>query len=178
MGNKIGKRILITILTAGVLVGAYLGYVRYFIELQDRTVELCVDLNDVKAMAAYEKMPLGPILEEIRKKGIISVGVLEETLPEANALGELYYTKGSGIFRFRHLNPKLYSLYERGLIKPHRTYIYAPFDIVRKRIYNQLEWALGIERIRFLGREIMEVDEAEEEIRKLGLGFLKPKKSS
>lgn len=171
MLDRIGKGLLILILTVGVLTGAFLGYSRYFIELQDRTVELCVDLNDVKKIAAYEKRPLGPILDEIKKKGIVSLGLFEETLPEASVLGELYYAKGTGINRFRTLNPRLYSLYQRGYIKPDRTYIYTPFSKVRKRVYDQLKWALGEKSINFIGSDILEVDEAEEELRELGLGL-------
>ncbi len=170
MLEKIGKGTLIVILTIGVLLGAYLGFTRYFIELQDRTVELCVDLNDVKKIAAFEKKPLGPILDEIKMRGIASVGLFEETLPDANALGELYYTKGSGVLRLK-LNPIFCRLGKKGLIKPDRTYFYIPSDDVRKRAYQQLKWVIGTRNIKFYGKKIFEVNEAEEELRDLGLGI-------
>ncbi|NQT29742.1 MAG: hypothetical protein HQ596_04150 [Candidatus Saganbacteria bacterium] len=171
MLSKIGKGILVVILCAAVLVGAYLGSRRYFVELQDRTIELCVDLNDLKTIAAYEKRPLGPVLDEVRKRGIISVGIFEETLPDANALGELHYTKGSGILRSPQTIPAFTQLKSKGLIKPERTYIYIPSDDIRKRVYNQLKLTLGKNNINFIGREIMEVDEAEENLRGLGIGM-------
>ena len=59
MLSKIGKGVLVIILSLGVIVGGYLGYYRYFVELQDRTVEICVDLNDLKKIAAFEKA-IGP----------------------------------------------------------------------------------------------------------------------
>ena len=170
MVDKIGKGILIAILTVGVLVGAYLGYARYFVELQERTVELCVDLNDVKRMAAIDKKPLGPILDEIRQRGIVSVGVFEETLPDANAQGEIYSTKGSGVMRIK-LNPLYCKLGLKGKIKPALTYIYAPHDDARKRIYSQLGMVLGKGKIKFYDKDKLEIDEAEEELRGLGLGI-------
>jgi hypothetical protein len=170
MVDKIGKGILIAILTIGVLVGAYLGYTRYFVELQERTVELCVDLNDVKRMAAIDKKPLGPILDEIRKRGIVSVGVFEETLPDANALGEIYYTKGSGVMRIK-LNPLYCTLGKKGKIRLPRTYIYAPHDDARRRIYSQLSMVLGKGKIKFYDKDKLEVDEAEAELREVGLGI-------
>ncbi|MBU0672139.1 MAG: hypothetical protein KJ732_03825 [Candidatus Margulisbacteria bacterium] len=171
MIDKIGKGILILILTASVLVGGYLGYYRYFIELQDRTVELCVDLNDLRKIAAFEKKPLGPILEEVKKQGIVSIGLFEETLPDAAVAGELFYAKGSGLRRFKDLPRKMFLLVDSCVTKPDRTYIYAPEAMVRKRVYDQLQWLLGKKQIKFYGSEILEVNEAEEEIREIGLGL-------
>jgi len=171
MGNRIGRLILSLILTAGVLLGAYLGFMRYLSEVHSRTLELVVDLNDVKKMAAFEKKPLSPILDEIKNIGIAGVGVFEETLADANAIGELYYAKGSGIQRFKQLSPVLNSFCELGRIRPDRTYIYVPEKRVRKRVYNQLRAALGEKAIKFLNQEVLEIDEAEEELQSLGIGM-------
>jgi hypothetical protein len=163
MVKKIGSWFLALILTAAVILGAYLGFVRFLQEIGGKTVELVVDLNDVKKMAAYEKKPLGPVLDRIRKTGISEIGVFEETLPDAAAIGEVYYAKGAGFSRLK--------LLQAGKIRPDQTYIYAPDETVRKRIYNQLKWALGEKAIHFSGRNILVVDEAEEELRVLGLGI-------
>lgn len=170
MVRRIGRGILILILTAAVLLGAYLGFVRYLTESGGKTVELVVDLNDLKKMAGYEKKPLGQVLDEVRKIGISSLGVFEETLPDANALGELYYAKGSGILRLKNLRPAL------GKISPPRTYIYVPEAVVRKRVFNQLKWVLGDRPLKFLSKETIEVDELEEELRMLGLGISESQK--
>jgi Family of unknown function (DUF5693) len=170
MIKTIGKTILIILITIGVLVGAYLGYTRYFVEIQERTVELCVDLNDLKRMANFENKPLGPILDEVKKRGIVSVGVFEETLPDANSLGEIYYTSGSGAMRIK-LNPLYCKLGKKGLIKTGRTYIYSPNALARKRIYKQLSWMLTPNNLKFYGNKILEVNESESEIRDLGLGI-------
>ena len=171
MLNKIGKGILISVLCASVLLGAYLGFARNLAELQDRAVELCVDLNDIKKIAAFEKKPLGPILDEMKKIGIVSIGLFEETLPDANALGELYYATGSGIARMGQTYPAFQTLLKRQWIKNDHTYIYIPKDEVRKRVRNQLEYVLGGESIRFIGKDVLEISEAEEDMRELGLGI-------
>jgi len=97
MFNRFTKGLLITILTLAVILGAFLAYSRYFVELQNRGVELCVDLNDLKKLAVLERVPLDKIITEVKKRGVTLVGVFEETLPDASALGELYYAKGVGI---------------------------------------------------------------------------------
>ena len=168
MRNSLFKNILVAVLTLAVLLGAYLGFVRYLSELGGKQVELVVDLNDLKKMAAYEKRPLGPVLDEIRQTGISEIGVFEETLPDAAALGELVYAKGSGVLRLPH--PAFAPLVRAGLIKPDAVYIYAPDGAVRKRIFDQLRWALGDKAVRAAGGIII-ADEVEEELRELGLGI-------
>jgi hypothetical protein len=169
--DKISKLFLIAVLTVAVLVGAFLGAQRYFIELQQKNVSLCVDLNDLRTIAAYDKKPLGTVLSEVRKTGINAIGVFEETLPDAAAAGELSYVKGSGLLRLPEAFPWATSLIGRNLIRPERTYIYSPNEEVRERVYNQLMWALGEKEVNFLGKSVIEVNEIEEELRGLGLGL-------
>ena len=170
MLDRLGKGILMLIVTLGVLLGAYLGLVRYRLEIQDKTVQLCVDLNDVKKIAAYEKVPLPQILTALKEQGINSLGVFEETLPDAGAMGEIYYAKGSGILKLKASMPVFDALIKKGLIKPERTYIFAPFDEARKRISNHFLWLFGKENVLFVSNEVLEVNEPEEEIRSVGLG--------
>lgn len=171
MLDKLGKVILIIVLTICVILGGYLGYYRYFIELQDRTVELCVDLNDLKKIAAYDDKPLGPIMDELGKIGVVSIGVFEQTLPDAAVDGQIYYAKGSGVRRL-NARPKDFNKFvEMCHIKGKKTYIYAPEDDIRKRIYKQLKIAVGERNLKFLSKDIIEINEAEEELRCLGLGL-------
>lgn len=167
MVKKLVTLVLSVVLTAAVILGAYLGLVRFFGEAGGKNVELVVDLKDLKKMAAFEKKPLGPVLDEVRKIGISRIGVFEETLPEAGALGEIYYAKGSGVIRLKGF---LSNLQISG-IKPDATYIYAPDLDVMKRIYDQLKWALGAKTLQLANNQILEVDEPEEELRGLGLGI-------
>jgi len=171
MVKKITWGIMIMVLTAGVLLGAYLGLARFLLETQNRVVMVVVDLNDLKKMAAYEKKPLTPILEEIRKLGFVGIGEFEETLPEANVNGELYCVKGTGIERIAKLFPPFKSLIEGKKIKAQNTYLYIPEDKVRQRVFHQLRWVLGEKAVRFLGKEVLEIEEAEEELRPLGIGL-------
>jgi len=159
------------ILTLAVLLGAYLGFMRYRQEVQNRTVELVIDLNDLKKMAAYEKKPLSPILDQVRKLGISGIGVFEETLPDAGVMGEIYYADGSGIMREKDLIPAFSSLVKNNRIKAGRTYLYISEPAAKQRIYSQLRWAVGEGAIRFLTPNVIEVEEVESELRPLGLGI-------
>ena len=171
MTNKYISGLVIAILTMAVLVGAYLTYSRYFIEVQNKTVELCVDLNDLKKVAAQDKRPLLSLLQEIKELGFNSIGVFEQTLAEASSQGDLFYMAGSGVLSTTLKNTPFDTIKNKGLIKPGRTYICAPDDTVRLRVYNHLESTLGKGKLQFLGRDIFEVDETSEELSTLGLGI-------
>ena len=165
MANKKGYGIFVLILTLSVIFGAYLGFVRFNSENKSRAVELAMDLNDLKKMAAYEKKPLAPILDEIRKLGVSAVGVFEETLPDANAAGEIYYAKGSGLLKLPN------ALFKQVKISPEKTYIYFPQETVKSRVADQLRCALGDGNVRQLSPAILEINAIEEELRPLGLGI-------
>ncbi|MCU0641641.1 MAG: DUF5693 family protein [Candidatus Margulisbacteria bacterium] len=171
MIDKLNRAILLLVLTAAVLLGAYLGLLRLTAESGGRAVELVLDLNDLKKMAAFEKKPIGTVLQEVRALGITELGVFEETLPDGAANGELFYVKGSGLLRLKERPAALSALAARGLIKPDRTYVYLLDAGARRRVADQLRWALGDRSARFLGRNVLELDELEEDLRLLGLGL-------
>lgn len=173
------KRIIFGILKISliisVLVGCYFGLERYLAEHETRAVRVVIDLNDLKKAAAFEKKPLANVLKEVRKIGFSELGVFEETLPDANAQGEIYYAKGASIRKLAAFSPVFSAKIKE--IKPDRTYIFAPFQESRKRIADELAYALGAKAVRFLGQEVIEVDEAEEELRVLGLGISETQKN-
>lgn len=171
MIDKIGRGFLVLLLSAAVLLGAFLGVSRFLAERGGSSIELVMDLNDIKRMAAYEKKPLDMVLNEIKKLGITDIGLFEQTLPDANAVGEINYAKGEGLLRLKSSSPALSALIAKGKVQSDRVYIYAPDSQVRKRVYNQLELALGEGPLKFLGQDVIEVDELEEELRGLGLGI-------
>lgn len=170
MFDKPIKWLMILVLSLAILQGAYLGLQKYKVEAKAKNIELCVDLNDLKTIAAYEKKPLTPILEEINKLGITAIGVFEETLPDAIAQGEVSYVKGSALWEAIKFNPKFAQLSVETKISPLSTYIHVPDNIIRKRLSDQLTWALGQNNVQEIN-EVLCVNEAEESIRSLGLGF-------
>jgi hypothetical protein len=172
MIDKIGRIILVLILTAAVLLGAYLGLKRFLAESASRNIELVVDLNDLKRLAAYEKKPLATVLRQLKDLGVTGLGVFEQTLADANAAGELYYAKGSGLLKLKgQLPAPLAELVKQNKIVADRTYVYLPDKEARQRIGSQLIWAVGAKAVRFINREILEIDELEESLRLTGLGI-------
>ncbi|MBN3032682.1 MAG: hypothetical protein JW873_01160 [Candidatus Saganbacteria bacterium] len=169
MNKNFGRGVLVAVLTAAVLLGAYLGIVRFFAEALGRQVRLVVDLDGVKEMAACEKRPLAEVLGRIREAGISAAGVFEETLPDAAAAGELAYAKGSGVLRLKA--PLFAPLWRGQALDPDSTYLYIPEARVRARIAGELAWVFGAQAVKPVGQLFLAVDAAEEELRGLGLGI-------
>ena len=171
MFEKVGRGLLIVVLAAAVIVGGWLGFIRYETERQDRTVELCVDYRDIRKIAAFERKPLGTVLDEVKEIGISSVGLFEETLPDASAQGEIYYAQGAGILRLGDQNQNFRSLISRNLIKPNKTYLYVPINAVRERFFNLIQLAIGKDNVGYADNSVIEVNATEEDLRSLGLGI-------
>lgn len=171
MADKITKILLSLILTVAVLLGAYLGWQRHMIESESKTVELAIDYNDLKTISAASHYPFDKLLNEVKQRGIVSIGLREETLPEANVLGEVYYISGSAIFRSPQLNPRFANLKNRKLISKDKVYILSTNPTVRKRILLQLGLLLPKDRITTLGPDVIVVNEGEIALRDAGMGM-------
>jgi hypothetical protein len=154
-----------------VITGGYLAYQRHNIETSSKTVELAMDWRDIQTLAALSKYPVDKLLTEIKALGITSIGVFEETLADANALGEIYYAGGSGILRFAGLNSTLSGLTAKKLIRPDRTYILSYNPEIRKRIDRELRCALPKESVKIIGEKVIEVNESEVRLKDLTLGI-------
>ncbi len=157
------KFILSIILTLAVLQGALLGFIRYSVEQSNNTVELVVDYADFKQASLS--------LQELKEVGITSIALLEQTPMEASANGELYFASGAGILNYRNLSPFLRSYANRGLISANKTYFLIKDPTVRIRVLDHLKATFSKQKIKFLGRNIIEVNENVEAVSTLGIGF-------
>ena len=171
MLDRLTKALLVVFLCLSIGVGGWLAYQKHLSEGGSRTVELVMDFRDLQMLSALSKVPLNNLLDEIKSRGIVSIGLMEETLPDAQALGEVVYAGGTGIERLKGLNPILDKLIAEKKIKPSATYIFSLNAPTRKRIKQQLQFILIKDEVKSLGENIIEVNEAEVRLRDVGLGL-------
>ncbi|MBI5698955.1 hypothetical protein HZC35_01415 [Candidatus Saganbacteria bacterium] len=171
MLDKLTRALLVIFLCLSIGVGGWLAYQKHGAEGGSRTVELVMDFRDLQMLSALSKVPLDKLLDEIKSRGIVSVGLLEETLPDAQALGEIVYAGGTGIERLKGLSPILDKLIIEKKIKPSATYILSLNSSARKRIKQQLQFILIKDEVKTLGENVIEVNEAEVRLREVGLGL-------
>ena len=171
MNDRVLKIIFAMILSLSVVLGGFLAYRRHLVESDSRTVELAMDWRDLGTLAALSRYPMDKLLDEVHIRGITSIGLFEETLEEASSLGELYFASGSGIIRFKEVNPVLAGLVKKNEIKPERSYLLCFNPEVRKRVERQLGYAFPKTAIRNLGAKVIEIDESAIRLRDLTVGI-------
>jgi len=171
MLDKATKIIFSIVLTAAVLTGGLLAYQRHVIESASKTVELVMDWRDIQTLSALSKYPTDKLLTDIKARGITSIGLFEETLNDAAAMGEIYHAGGSGILRIKALNPILSDLVSKREIKPEKTYLLSYNPEIRKRIMRQLHYTLPNGSIRNIGEKVIELDESEIMLKDIGVGM-------
>jgi hypothetical protein len=171
MLDKLTKVLLTIILCLAIGLGGFLAYQKHNAETSSRRVELTMDFRDLQMLSALSKVPLDKLLDEVKSRGIVSIGLLEETLPDAQALGEVMYAGGTGVLRLKGLNPMLDDLISKKKIKPQATYILSLNASALKRIKQQLNFILIKDDLKSLGEKVLEVNESEIRLREVGLGL-------
>ena len=171
MLDRLTKVLLTIILCLAIGLGGFLAYQKHQAETSSSRVELTMDFRDLQMLSALSKVPLDKLLDEVRSRGIVSIGLLEETLPDAQALGEVMYAGGTGVMRLKGLNPLLDDLIKQKKIKPQATYILSLNASALKRIKQQLNFILIKDDLKSLADKVLEVNESEIRLREVGLGL-------
>ncbi|MBI5701302.1 hypothetical protein HZC34_05620 [Candidatus Saganbacteria bacterium] len=171
MAERISKILLSMILTLAVLTGAWLGFQRHGIESESKTIELAMDYNDLKTISALSHYSFDKLLGDIKERGVVSIGVREETLSEASTMGEIYYVTGSGIARSPDINLELKKLARKKLISGDKTYIISTNDTSRTRIAGQLSSMLPEKDIIPLKKNIVEISQGDVLLKDAGVGL-------
>src|SRR3989339_242505 len=166
--NNLTKIIFSIILTISVLLGAYLAFVRHNIESKSMTVELAMDYNDLKLLSsldrkfsindasdpepAYkiENISLEELLDIIKNIGIVSIGLKDETLKEANVEGEIYYTATDALKENMLDSDKIKKILKKHHLYEGYTYFITKNSNIAKRIGANL--SAGVDRM--LGKEL------------------------
>ncbi|MFB3882550.1 MAG: DUF5693 family protein [Armatimonadota bacterium] len=82
-------RLLIFLLVVGVAASAYLAAGRWRIEQANRTVEVIVDADDARLVAAASGKPMGELLAELRQSGAGALAVREMTVGDLAGSGRV-----------------------------------------------------------------------------------------
>ncbi|MCX5726110.1 MAG: DUF5693 family protein [Candidatus Saganbacteria bacterium] len=114
------------------------------------------------------------ILSKLKKIGIRSIALPEETLVDARDRGLLTYAAGYEIldsFRLSYtVSPMFKKLLKKNKINPRSFYIAFGNKNSLKRIKEELELALGRAQVKKIGA-ILEVSDSREELELLGIGM-------
>lgn len=86
--------VLLAIIAIGLVMALYLNFERHEIEQKNNTVELAMEYENLRRLAALEGLPEEKVLLEFKKAGINSLMIFDTTLERLSKKGELYVATG------------------------------------------------------------------------------------
>lgn len=86
--------VLLAIIAIGLMMALYLNFERHEIEQKNNTVELAMEYENLRRLAALEGLPEEKVLLEFKKAGINSLMIFDTTLERLSKKGELYVATG------------------------------------------------------------------------------------
>ena len=81
--------VLLAIVAIGLVMALYLNFERYEVEQKNNTVELAMEYENLRRLAALEGLPEEKVLLEFKKAGINSLMIFDTTLERLSKKGEL-----------------------------------------------------------------------------------------
>jgi len=189
MKNRIIFYLLVLVIAAAVAAGAVEGYKRVLIEQKNTSVELAMDLSDIKKISLRDGIPADIVLKSFKQAGITSIALTEDTLETLELSGKLSWLTGyeqntlRKISRTYKIKGKL-STYAKSIsdpllrtqkraAKPDSSLSYAVTEDkdVLKWIKTQLGIMLGKGRVKQIAPDELQITDDEEDLMELGLGI-------
>ncbi|MCX5749301.1 MAG: DUF5693 family protein [Candidatus Saganbacteria bacterium] len=189
MKNKIILYLLIAILAIGVAAGAIEGYKRIVVEAKNTSVELAMDLSDIKKISLRDGLPVDAVLRQFKDAGITSIALAEDTLETLELQGKLSWLTGYEQDTLRNIsktykikgrlssyaksisNPLLKTPKREAKPNPSLSYAITEDMDVLNRIKSQLEIVLGKRNVSLTVPDELEITDDEEDLMELGLGI-------
>ncbi|OGC14274.1 hypothetical protein A2526_02655 [candidate division WOR-1 bacterium RIFOXYD2_FULL_36_8] len=174
--NKLTKVLLLIILAIAILTGSYLVFVRHNIESSSKTVELVMDYDDLMVLSSikneeHKTVSLDNLLTEIKKRGIISIGIKEETLPQANINGEIYYVTGQGLKNNPTESPKISKLVKERKVEKEQTFLIAKNAGILNRIADNISTITDSGVGKIVSKNTLLLNQKEAALDEVGIGF-------
>ena len=86
--------VLLAVIAIGLVMALYLNFERHEVEQKNNTVEMAMEYENLRRLAALEGLPEEKVLLEFKKAGINSLMIFDTTLERLSKKGELYVATG------------------------------------------------------------------------------------
>jgi len=166
--------IVYTIIILGVIAASFVAYQRIGSEINNNKVEMVVDLRDLAALSSLSGTPLRDILYKVKKAGITSLAVYEDTLHALEKEGKLNCFSGYEVIndiQINKINSTIQYLMRNINIKPSHTYISIPDTFLFDRVKASFIQEVGENNVRIFANNLLEINSKKHDILKIGLGF-------
>lgn len=172
------NKILIAVIIVGLLAALGIDLQRYQVEVQNRSVELIMDYEDLVGLAEKEGVAPEAVMAKAKEAGITSLAVYETTFKKLNVNGKASALNGSEILANYQTgsisDPSWRQLIEAGQIKGTNVYVTGHHQQTFQEVHEDLIRRLGKNRVREMtvsGQRVLEVKANYEEFEKMDLGM-------
>ncbi len=172
------NRTLLIVIAIGLFAALIIAGQRFFVESENKQVDLAVDYQSIANLAEREGLELDDVLKMTKEAGITSLAIYDSTLEKLDRAGKVFTLAGStilGNYQSGTLNNDLWrQTIEFGLIAPNRVYVIGG-DL--ENYYDTKEaliQRLGNERVKIFsvgGIEVIEVKAQYGEVMRMPLSL-------
>lgn len=155
--------VLLAIIVVGLVCALYLNWTRHEIEQRNNTVEMAMEYENLRKLAALEGLPEETVLREFREAGITSLMIFDTTLERLNKNGVVTVATGGELRKAMALGTDsgiFGAVARQGDVKENAAYIAAGADKEAfEQLLEDLRLRYGSARVKVLGTapEIVEV---------------------
>lgn len=159
----------IACLVLGLAVSLFLGVQRWQAEKEYRSVEILLDYDQLKTLAAARQLSLQTLAAQFREAGATGVVVRERTLSDLDASGDLLVLRGQELAFQQSLNPQFFP--DLTPLKEN-TYLFMQRQELYTEIYKQLQMKKeGVEAVQTDDWQVISLHLSNNDWEKLGVGF-------
>lgn len=156
--------VLLAIVLIGLCFALWLNFVRHEVEQNNNTVEMAMEYESLRKLAALEGLPEETVLQKFKEAGINSLMVFDTTLDRLNKKNQISVVTGGDLFKARALGSSdgvFGRMISGGFdIKENAVYIAEGRDSsIFDEVLEDLELRYGSERVKLIasGPRIAEV---------------------
>jgi len=172
------NRTLIIIICVGLFAALIIAGQRYFVESENRQIDLAVDYQSIVDLAEREGLELDDVLKQVKDTGITSLAIYDSSLEKLARSGKVFVLAGSEIlanYQSGTLNNDLWrQTIEFDLVSPKWVYVIGGDLGSYYDTKEALIQRLGNERVKIFsvgGIEVIEVKAQFGELMKMPLGL-------
>ena len=170
------NKLLLALIFVGLMAALAINWQRYVVEVNNNTVEMVMDYEDIIELARTEGESPNKLFQQFKEAGITTLAVYETTLEKLDTNGKLRVL--SGVEFIEKYQPAQQGGKTSAAINLHKVYILgknkAEPDETYEEVKSDLIRRLGAERIRELpdfGYRVMALDANYEKVVKWNLGL-------
>ena len=172
------NRTLLIIIGVGLFAALIIAGQRYFVESENKQIDLAVDYQNIVDLAEREGLELDDVLKQVKDAGITSLAIYDSSLEKLSRAGKVFSLAGSEIlanYQTGTLTNELWrQTIEFDLISPNRVYVIGGDLNSYYDTKEALIQRLGEERVKIFavgGIEVIEVKAQFGDLMKMPLGL-------